>query len=188
MEGAFAWLGAVMEWLGNLIPRILIVRSTHAGVKFVGGKRVVRLDPGVHVYWPAVTEVSVIPVARQTFNLVTQVLLTSDKQKVCISVVLIYKITNIVDALSNNWDINDTISDVTQMAVVKVVTEWTLDDLIRNITGRVERRLSVIARAKLKTYGVTVIRCGITDFTTCEVIKVVGDAGAMTVPLKGAIQ
>ena len=85
METAFAWLGEIMNWFGKWFPRLLIVRSTHAGVRFRHGKKPEALMPGLRVYWPLVTEVDIIPTARQTHNLPTQALMTSDGKKVVVS-------------------------------------------------------------------------------------------------------
>jgi len=173
MDTAFAWIGQIMEWLGKLIPRLLIVRRTHAGVKFVGGSRVVELKPGLHFYWPITTEVEVLPVARQTHNLVTQVLMTKDSKSVVIGAVVIYEINSVVDALSNNWDISDTISDVTQMAVVAIVNNWTFDELRAELAGKVENELSIETRKQLKPFGIKVLRCGVSDFSQCRVLKLI---------------
>ena len=176
MEAAFAWIGWIFEWLGKLIPRLLIVRSTHGGVKFVGGSKVKELKPGLHVYWPVVTEVEVIPVARQTHNLVTQVLMTKDGKSIVIGAVVIYEINSIVDALSNNWDVSDTISDVTQMAVVNIVNGWDFAELQKELGAKVENELSIETRRQLKPFGVKVIRCGVSDFSLCRVHRVITDA------------
>lgn len=181
MDTAFAWIGQIMEWLGKLIPRLLIVRQTHAGVKFVRGNKVIELRPGIHFYWPLVTEVEVMPVARQTHNLVTQTLMTKDGQTIIIGAVVIYEINSIVDALSNNWDVSDTISDVTQMAVVNVVNNWNLSDLRAELSGKVENELSIETRKQLKPFGVKVIRCGVSDFSICRVHRLITDAEAAPV-------
>lgn len=184
MDTAFAWIGQIMEWLGKLIPRLLIVRRTHAGVKFVGGSKIVELKPGLHFYWPITTEVEVMPVARQTHNLLTQVLMTKDGKSIVIGAVVIYEINNIVDALSNNWDVSDTISDVTQMAVVNVVNGWDFADLQKELGAKVENELSIETRKQLKPFGVKVIRCGVSDFSLCRVHRVITDAEAALVGRK----
>ena len=184
MDTAFAWIGQIMEWLGKLIPRLLIVRRTHAGVKFVGGSKIVELKPGLHFYWPITTEVEVMPVARQTHNLVTQTLMTKDKQSIVIGAVVIYEINNIVDALSNNWDVSDTISDVTQMAVVNVVNTWNFEELADQLGAKVENELTIETRKRLKPYGVAVHRCGVSDFSKCRVHRVITDAEAALVGRK----
>ncbi len=179
METAFAWIGWIVEWLGKLIPRILIIRHTHAGVKFVWGSRVKRMGPGVHIYWPVVTEIEVYPTARQTHNMVTQTLTTKDGQSVVVGIVVIYEINDIVAALSNNWDVGDTLSDVPQMAVVKVVNGWNYADLRAELTGKVEAELTRETKHKLKSFGVKVERCGITDFSPCRVTRLINDAATV---------
>ena len=126
METAFAWLGEIMNWVGKWFPRLLIVRSTHAGVRFRHGKRPEALLPGLRVYWPLVTEVDVIPTARQTHNLPTQALTTSDGKKVVVSGVVVYRIKDIVATMARNWDVSDTLNDISMVAITKIITTHTL--------------------------------------------------------------
>jgi regulator of protease activity HflC (stomatin/prohibitin superfamily) len=176
MDTAFAWIGYLMDWVGKWIPRLIIIRSTHGGVKFVGGKKVVELKPGLAIFWPLITIVEIMPVARHTHNLSTQVLTTKDGHSVVIGAVVIYEINNIVDCLSNNWDISDTIGDVTQMSVVKIVSNWNLAELKAELMGKVENELTIETRRRLKHFGVAVERCGISDFSPCRVYRVITDA------------
>jgi regulator of protease activity HflC (stomatin/prohibitin superfamily) len=178
MESAFAWIGWIAEWLGSFVPRLKIVRSTHAGVKFRHGRKAISLPPGLHFYWPLVTEVEIIPVARQTHNLPSQCLLTQDGQQVVVGAVVVYSITNIVDALSKNWDVNDTINDITMVAITSVVSKRTLTDLKDNLDGDVQKHLTAETRKKLKRYGVKVFKTALTDFSTAFVIKNVGGSAA----------
>lgn len=164
-----------MEWLGQLIPKIIIVRATHGGVKFVRGKRIKCLNPGMHVYWPITTEVEIIATARQTMNLATQVLVTKDQYSVAAGAVVVYRIDQVESALSDNWDVEDTIIDIAQAAIVKTITSMPLGELICEITNRVENELSKEVRKKLKPFGVAVERCALTDFSQCFVLKTLGD-------------
>ena len=183
MDSAFAWIGNIVEWLGRLIPRIEIVRATHAGVKFVRGRKVKKMPPGLHVYWPITTEVCQIPAARQTHNLCTQTLMTKDRQAIIIGVVVVYSITDIVQALSDNWDVSDTISDITQTAVVSVVATTDLEIILSTITEKVEHELTKATRERLKQYGVKVHKCAVTDFAPSQVIRVIADAPAAPAPI-----
>ena len=164
-----------MEWLGKLIPRIIIVKATHAGVKYVCGSKVVKLNPGIHVYWPIVTDYELHPVARQSVNLPTQVIMTADKKPVVIGVVAVYTIHDVVAVLAKNWDIDETVSDITQTAVVEVVSKATLDELISKIRTDIKAQLTTTTRKLLKPYGLRISKCAVTDFSTCRVIKLVGD-------------
>jgi hypothetical protein len=77
-------------------------------------------------------------VARQTANLVAQSLLTKDGKQVAVGGVVVFAIGDAVAALSRNWDVTDTIGDVTMTAITEVVTTRTLDDLLANLTGSVQ--------------------------------------------------
>ena len=46
MESAFAWLNQLMEAFYRLFPRIIVVRATHGGVKWVRGKHVKPIATG----------------------------------------------------------------------------------------------------------------------------------------------
>lgn len=175
MESAFAWIGYVAEWLGAFIPRIKIIRSTHAGVRFRHGKYARAMGPGIHVYWPIVTEVDVIPVARQTQNLPSQSLMTKDGQQVVVSGIVVYSIKDVVAAISNNWDVTETISDITMTAIGEIVTTHTLDEMRGELAGKVQKALTKVTRKKLAPFGVRVFRTALTDFSTCIVLKTLGD-------------
>jgi regulator of protease activity HflC (stomatin/prohibitin superfamily) len=180
VDAALGWLGTVFESLLTLFPRLVIVRSTHQGIKWRGGKKPVRLAPGVHAYWPLVSEVELRVVARQTVNLVTQVLMTKDKQSAVVGGFVVYSIDDIVRAMGEkNWDVDDTLTNIAMAAIVEVVTSHTLDELLSGISeGRnstVHRKLTLTCRKQLKQFGVAIQRAGITDFSQTRVYRLVGN-------------
>jgi len=177
MEGAFAWIGWLFEWLARWIPRILIVRSTHAGARFRYGSKVSPLQPGLHVYWPLVTEVEVIPTARQTHNLPTQALLTSDGKKIVVSGVVVYAINDVVATIARNWDVSDTLNDISMVAITKVITTHTLEYLLQHLTDEVQDKLTHETRRRLRRYGVSVYWTALTDFSEAIVIKNISGNG-----------
>ncbi len=90
MESAFAWLSQLIETLYKFVPHILIIRATHGGVKWVRGKRIRLLSPGLHFYWPLTTEVEVVVTARQTLAIPDQVMATKDGKKVVVKTLVVY--------------------------------------------------------------------------------------------------
>lgn len=169
---AFDWIGQLFQWIGSFFPRVHIVRSTHKGVKFRFGKKVKKINPGICIYWPLVTEIDIWPVARQTHNLAPQCAVTKDKVEITITVVVVYKIVNIIKSLTKNWDFNDTITDIAATAVPPVIMQHTYDDLILQIADEtIQHQLTQAIRAKLLRFGVKVSHVGITDFSKCLVIK-----------------
>lgn len=177
MEGAFAWIGWLMEWFARWIPRIVIVRSTHAGVRFKHGSKPSPLLPGLRVYWPLVTEIEVIPTARQTHNLPTQALLTSDGKKVVVSGVVVYAINDVVATIARNWDVSDTLNDISMVAITKIVTTHTLEYLLQHLTDEVQDKLTHETRRRLRRYGVSVYWTALTDFSECFVVKNITSGG-----------
>ena len=127
MENAFGWLGSMIEWVGQLIPRIILVPPTHAGVKFVYGSRVKVLQSGLHFYWPVVTTYHLYPIVRQTNNLSAQTLMTKDNKSIIISAIIIFSVQNIEKALVKSWDIDDTVSDIAQTEIVSTITSRTIN-------------------------------------------------------------
>lgn len=174
MNAAFAWLGEVMNWIGKWFPRLIIVRSTHAGVRFRHGKTTSALEPGLRVYWPLVTEVEIVPTARQTHNLPTQALLTKDGHRVVVSGVVVYKVNDIVATIARNWDVSDTLNDISMVAITKIVTTHTLEYLLEHLTDEVQQKLTAETRRRLRRYGLSVYWTAMTDFAECIIIKNIG--------------
>lgn len=172
---AFAWLGQLIEALGRFIPRLIIIRATHMGVRWRLGKNVSEMGPGMHVYWPLITECEVIVTARQTLNLPTQVLMTADRQQIVVGTVVVYRVKDVVEAIGErNWDVECTVSDITQAAIVEVITRSNLNDLLTDVSGGIEKSLTKATRRRLRQYGVYVHRCAVTDFSTCKTYKIIG--------------
>jgi regulator of protease activity HflC (stomatin/prohibitin superfamily) len=185
---AFSWLADIVQAFGKLVPRLCIIRATHQGVKWRRGKDVRAMLPGLHWWWPLTTEVDTIVTARQTLNLPTQVLMTADRQQIVVGTLVVYRIKDVVEAIGKrNWDVECTVSDITQAAIVEVISRATLDDLLSDISAGVEKKLTSTCRRRLRRYGVEVNRCAVTDFSTCRVYKLIGNEnGPSHHPIMGA--
>ena len=126
MNEALGWIGQFFETIALFVPRRVIIRATEGAIKWKYGKNVIKLGPGIHWYWPIVTDFEKIAVARQTLNLPTQTLFTSDQQQVVVSAVITYRINDIILAIGEkNWDLDETLKDTSQAAVVEVITKMT---------------------------------------------------------------
>jgi regulator of protease activity HflC (stomatin/prohibitin superfamily) len=173
MESAFAWLSQLIETLYKFIPHIVIVRATHGGVKWVRGKHIKPLMPGLHWYWPLTTEIEVIVTARQTLAIPDQVLATKDGKKVVVKTLVVYKIRDVVHAIGRvNWDVDTTINDLTQSAVVRVIATHTYDEIMHGVADEtMTTTLTREVRKELRQFGVHIVRCKLVDFAECKVLK-----------------
>lgn len=178
MESAFAWLGQVIEALLSFIPRLILVRATHQGVKWKYGKRAIRLNPGLHFYWPLVSDYELIVTARQTLNLPTQSLMTKDRKQVVVGSVIVFRIKDAVEAIGErNWDVDSTLRDITQAAVVEVVASSTLDELLTGIAqgdSDLIKKLTETVRKELRQFGVYIGQAKFSDFSTSKVFNIMG--------------
>ncbi len=177
MESAFTWIGELISWIGRWIPRLVIIRSTHAGVKFVRGSIEKAVKPGICFYWPLLTELEVVAVVRQTHNLITQTLVTKDGKTVVCSIVLVYKISDVIKALCRTYDIEDAITDIAQTSLSDIIIKHDYSDLVANLNNRIQDEVTLQAKQKLQKFGVTVQSVGFTDFSPCRAINLSGVSG-----------
>ena len=176
MEAALGWLGDLIRALLLIVPRLLLVRTTHAGVKFRHGCTVLELThqngvkgTGLHVYWPLVTECEVVPIKRQTTNLDAQYLCTQDNQTIGVSGILVYEIDNVVALLTETFDYEDTIRDLSLATVKSVVVQHDLDHL-RTRANEIDKELTKDLRGQLRRFGVKTIRVTLSDLAPCRVV------------------
>ena len=175
MESAFTWLNQLFQAFYQIVPRIVIVRATHGGCKWVRGRDVRLLKPGLHIYWPLTTDVEVIVTARQTLAIPDQVIMTKDGKKVVVKTLVVYRIPDPVRAIGKmNWDVDTTINDLTQSAVVRVIATHDYDEIVQLLRdGTLTRSLTKEVRRELRQFGVHVCRCKLVDFAECKVYKLI---------------
>lgn len=170
---AFAWIGEIFQWIARFIPRLEICRATHGGVKFVNGKKVKPITPGLYFYWPLVTEIEIIPTRQQTIDVPPQKLTTKDGKSVLVASVLVYEVDDTVKACADTYDIDKTASDVVSTAAVHAITSRDFDDVLKELTAAVSKDIKRRSWSLLRPFGLKVIDAKVSDFAACQVI--VGD-------------
>lgn len=174
---AFDWINTLADWLLSLVPRLRLIRSTHAGVLFTRG--VAReLQSGLHVYWPVWSEIQVICVVRQTVDLRYQSLISSDGVGVVVSVTVVYEIASPLRALTKTDDIIDTIGDMAQRAVKAVVSQCSIEELKTGKRPNKQAVDSVLAakiRLDVEEYGVRVVGAFLADIAVPQMIHLISN-------------
>ena len=171
------WLNDIMRALLTLVPRPVLIRSTHAGVMFTRSKAR-QLTPGLWWYWPIWSEVVQSPTVRQTLNLTYQSLVASDGESVVIAVTVVYRIDDIHAALCETDNILDTIQDVAHGSVKRLVCRHSSSELQagrtetgKSIDGMLRRRI----QTDLSPFGVRVDRAFIVEFSRPYFVRLMGD-------------
>lgn len=180
MESALAWIGQIAEWFGRFIPRLVVLPTTMGGVKYRGhlwGKErmtVVACGPGPHTYLPLLTEWETYPTARQTDDLRSQTITTSDDKTITVGGMVTYEVSDILLLLPCTHDPSKAVKDITLTAIHEVCAkmDWaTLKSEQRR--GTLETKLKNEAKRALADYGVTIIKVQLTDLAPVKVIKVI---------------
>lgn len=174
MGGALEWISQIVGWVGQFIPRWVIVHTTHGAIKFVRGAKVVTLGAGWHLYWPLTTDFVTYPTARQAVDLRTQTFVTSDDRTIGVGGLIVYEIKDIAAILAHTFDPEVTIRDITASAIHDVCCRKTWDELkAGQRNGSLDRELRREASRGLERYGVKVLKTTLTDLAPCRVLKVI---------------
>lgn len=175
------WINEIAEWIGDLIPTWDLLPPTEGGVKFKPGGKVEVLKPG-HIYWwwPAVTVVERIDTKRQTLTF-GQRLTTKDGVTVQCNTVIVFTINDVVKALVETFDFEDTIGEAAQKLTVKPIMSREFDQICTDMADSNEMRNEVTraARSLLSDYGVEVLDGYVCDFTETRVFSHEGDGLAI---------
>ncbi len=174
MDSALAWIGQIADWLGRFFPRWIILDPREGGVKYVRGKNVVEMGPGIHWYWPLVTTLQTYPTVRQADNLQTQVFTTLDDQTIAVGGLLVYDVSDVVKLLTSCHNAIQTVQDISLTAVHDVCANLSWEELKeKQRKGTLDTALKNAAQKQLGDYGVRVIKCMLTDLAKTRVLKVI---------------
>jgi len=174
MDAALAWIGQLVEFFGRFFPRLLLLNTTEGAVKFVRGSRPVLLEPGLHFYWPLVTEVKAWVVARQSVNLSAQTITTKDGKVLAVGGLLIFRIVDAMPLIAHTWNADATVRDISAGVIHDVCSqsEWGELQMAKN-DGTLNRALKRELRRRLSRFGVKVLDATLTDFAPCRVYKLI---------------
>jgi regulator of protease activity HflC (stomatin/prohibitin superfamily) len=175
VDQALGWIGGIFQTLLKIIPWLVIVPATHAGVAFVRGRRVKAWQPGLHWYWPVVTTYRLMATVRQTQLIQSKIVMTKDLRTVIVGGLVTYVIDDIVSALAKIVDLPSDIMERTQGAMLSAVSQNTLEE-IQGDRPAFNSMLTERVGSVLNGYGVQIIHAQITEFAPCTAFAINGHA------------
>lgn len=172
-ESAFAWVGQIVEWFGQWVPRRTILAPNEGALKYVRGNRVVECGPGIHVWWPATTRFLIFPTARQTDRLESQAMESSDGITFIVSALITYRVSDLTALLTTTHDPDVAIRDMAMAAVHDVCADksWATLQADHRHVSRLKTELRNAAQAQLREYGVNVIKVQLNSLARCRVVR-----------------
>lgn len=187
MGEALAWVGQIAEWFGQFIPRWKILDSRSGAVKFQTLRvrdllrarwdtscKTTALGPGLHFYWPAVTEIRAWVVARQNLDLVSQTVTTADGKVIVVGGILEFRLIDPLKLVGDSWNPDNTIRGRAAGVLHRICADGTWADLQRDqASGALVQRLRRALHRRLKPLGVKVIAVEFSDFAPTRVLRLV---------------
>lgn len=173
MDSALAWIGQVAEWIGQWVPRWVILAPTRGGVKYVRGREVHILGPGIHFYWPVMTELATYPVARQADDLRSQTLVTTDDKTIVVGGMVVYCVRDLSRLLPTTYQPEQAIKDITLTSIHNVCCRMSWAELKdEQRKGTLDTKLKNAAKRQLEDYGVEVLKVQLTDLAPAQIYRV----------------
>jgi regulator of protease activity HflC (stomatin/prohibitin superfamily) len=173
MESALAWIGHIADWLGQWIPRWVILDTTQGGIKFVGGSQVRVCGPGVHFYWPARTTLVVYPTARQTDRLSTQTMESADGRTFIVEGTITYCVENLELLIPTTHSPTTTVVDIAMTVVHDVCCDMEWAELQAEQRKRtIKTKLRNAVQKELSEYGIKVLMLKLNTLARCRVLKI----------------
>lgn len=185
IDSALGWIGQIAEWLGRFFPRWQVLEPTQAAVKVVGlslwpphwredHPRIVSQLRGIVTWWPAVTAITIHPIARQANNLQSQTIVTTDGKTFVVAGMIVFEVDNVEQLVCHVYDPDDTIRDVALAAVHDACVKFSSDELLTAArTSKLDTAMRTEAKKQLALYGVNVIKLQLTDLAPGRVLRLV---------------
>ena len=170
---AFDFSNDIMRWFERFLPPGALLENTEGGVIFKHGTEPRLLTPGrIYWWWPIVSNVYTIDTKRQTLT-ITQRLTTKDEVTVMITTVIVYTINDVLLALVETRDHDDTVKEVGEKLVVKPVTSRDFNDTLKRLSesNDMNNEVKRIARSTLSEFGVNVVDGFVSNFAVTEVFS-----------------
>jgi regulator of protease activity HflC (stomatin/prohibitin superfamily) len=140
------------------------VEAHEAGLLFIDGKLVERLEPGRHAFWQVARAVRIakVDLRPQTIEVTAQEILTKDRVGIRVTLAAFYKITDPEKATVKATDVSGTLYRLIQFAIREAVATRTLDEILAaRDTLDMQVRAFVVARAP--ELGVEMGEIGVKD-------------------------
>lgn len=181
MSSALDWIGDLVRYVANVVPRLVLIRSTHRAVKFVRAEAR-EIGPGLHVWWPITTEIEVTPIVRQVISLDQQILETKDKRTVVADGVLVYEISDLTKFLVENFNADDNVKEIAQAALREAILSLDFSEIN---SGRVklDHRLTARANDLLEPFGVVALSLKLQSFAAGQVVVHAGSGSLLRLSL-----
>jgi len=170
------FLNDFFSWIVTYLPNLELMQANYGGVKFLPGGKVKVVKPGLYWYWPLTTTVEEIPIKRQSIE-VQQELTTKDGETVMVKTVIVFTVDDIMKALVETTDFDDTVEEMGQKGTVAAIMSRDFDQIVIDMVSSNDIRNEVAqgARSALRPFGVKVEDAFISSFGETKIFSHAGE-------------
>lgn len=162
-----ALLQAVAAGLSSISP-LLTVQPDEMGVQVRMGKVRSTLKPGIYFKWPIIDSIYTKSVVDTIAELNTQSLVTTDAKSVALSSRIKYRISDVVKAHFEVYDVDEAITEEAEAAVASAIMDRTLDQCDY---AEIESEVLEHIEEPMRSWGIEVASFSITNFAVCRTIR-----------------
>ncbi len=140
------------------------VENHEAGVLFIDGRFVERLEPGRHAYWRVNRKVEVrrVDLRPQAVEITAQEMLTKDRIALRVTLTAFRQVVDPERAAQMVADVDGWLYRLVQFAIREAVAARTLDEVLQ-AKGALDQELRDSVRARLAETGIAVTELGVKD-------------------------
>jgi len=123
------WISSLFHFIADFVPRLLHITEDMRGVKMHGATHKV-LNSGYYIYLPIIHSIRTGYITRQELDLPEQLLQSVDGHTMLVSASIVYRISDIVEALIKTQDYESTVTEAAQRAIKSFVSTNTLNVVV----------------------------------------------------------
>ena len=155
---------AVVERTRNSLVAETVVENHEAGLLYVEGRLVERLEPGRHAYWAVNRKVEVkrLDLRPQAVEITAQEMLTKDRISLRVTLTALRRIVDPERVASAVADVDQWLYRLVQFAIREAVASRTLDEVL-SAKGALDAELRTSVRERLGETGIEVTELGVKD-------------------------
>lgn len=180
MEAALGWIGEIIHWFADWIPRLQLVVKGHAAVVFRPRGVKVHTGPKLFFWWPAVSEYDDEPVVRQIRQTDFFYIETADGNCIAVQVTIAFRIVDIETFLVENEDADDSIVEAAEFAARNVVKQKGMN-VLQEENAPVNNALKREAQKPLEDLGVEVEYVRLNTLTRARMFGLIGNVSTISI-------
>jgi regulator of protease activity HflC (stomatin/prohibitin superfamily) len=142
----------------------VVVENEEAGLLYVEGKLVERLEPGRYAFWKVNRKVEVkrLDLRPQAVEITAQEMLTKDRISLRVTLTAFRRIADPARAVGAVANVDEWLYRLVQFAIREAVAKRSLDDVL-SAKGELDAELRGFVQARLKATGIEVTELGVKD-------------------------